>query len=312
MVTQILSNSWRLVWDEKRLMLIPLVGGIIALIIGCFAIVALGVELADNLGEFDFENIDSWTQEDLDRLGEVLSDDSQSSQWIMSFVQGVFVFFFQFATLTAVFRALAQQPYDVGSVLGETWSRIGRIVVFALILVLLGIVVGAVTALLANIITGALAGLLSLALWVAYLVATFFLLPIAVAEDTDPIPAVARSWELGRSVATTLIGGGILFFILMIAYAIGLTITMGILLLILAAIARALVVLWLLAVVVAFAVYGLSAQVMFAAFQAQLYQHAAAQLDGESPFTPESTSSTTSTRTPSTSRSPERWCRIPI
>lgn len=286
MITEILSNSWRLVWAEKRLMLIPLVGGIIALLIGCFAIVALGVELADNLGEFDFGNIDHWTQEDLDRLGETISEAS-SSQWIMNLIQGLIAFFFQFATLTAVFRALAQQPYEVGAVLGETWSRVGRIVVFGLLIALLAAANTAITALLANILPGALAGLLSLVLWISYFVIAFFLQPIAVAEDTAPIPAVARSWELGRSVAPTLIGGGILLFLFFIVYGIAITITMGILFVILAAIARALIVLWLLAVVVAFVVYGLSAQVMFAAFQAQLYQHATAGLDGESPFTPD-------------------------
>ena len=286
MVTEILSNSWRLVWAEKRLMLFPLVGGILALIIGCFSIAALGVDLAENLSGFDFENVDSWAEEDIDRLGETFTD-ATSSQWIMNLIQGLVAFFIQFATLTAVFRALARQPYAVGAVLGETWSRIGRIIVFGLLIAILAAVVGVITVLLSNIFPSALAGLLSLALWVAYLVVTFFLQPIAVAEDTDPIPAVVRSWELGRSVFPSLIGGGILFIILMIAYAIGLGITMLILLLILAAIARGLIVLWVLAVIVAFAVYGLSVPVMAAAFQAQLYQHAAAQLDGESPYTPE-------------------------
>ena len=284
MVSEILSNSWRLVWAEKRLMLIPLVGGIIALIIGCFAIVALGVNMADNFS--DFENIDTWTEEDINRLGETFTD-AQSSQWIMNLVQGLIAFFFQFATLTAVFRAFARQPYAVGAVISETWSRIGRVVLFTLLIALLTAANAAITAILAAILPGSLAGLLSLALWVAYFVATFFLQPIAVAEDTGPIPAVTRSWELGRSVAPTLIGGGITLILLLIVYAIGLTITMGILFLILAAIARALIVLWVVAVVVAFLVYGLSAQVMVAAFQAQLYQHAVAQLDGDSPSTPD-------------------------
>ena len=287
MVSEILSNSWRLVWAEKRLMLIPLVGGIIALIIGCFAIATLGVGLADNLSEFDFGNIDSWTQEDLNRLGEVFTDDSQSSQWIMNLVQGLIAFFFQFATLTAVFRAFARQPYAVGAVIGETWSRIGRVILFTLLIALLTAVNTAITAILASILPGSLAALLSLALWVAYFVATFFLQPIAVAEDTGPIPAVTRSWQLGRSVAPNLIGGFLLLILLLIVYAIGLTITMGILFLILAAIARALIVLWVVAVVAAFLVYFLSAQVMVAAFQAQLYQHAVAQLDGDSPSTPD-------------------------
>ena len=291
MITEILSNSWRLVWAEKRLMLFPLIGGVLALIIGCFAIVALGVDLAENFSEVDFDNVDSWTEEDIDRLGETFSG-ATSSQWIMNLIQGLVAFFIQFATLTAVFRALARQPYAVGAVLGETWSRIGRIIVFGLLIAILAAVVGVITVLLSSIFPGALAALLSLALWVAYLVVSFFLQPIAVAEDTDPIPAVVRSWELGRSVLHNpdrrRVSCSFIFFIV---YGIGLTITLGILLLILAAIARALVVLWVLVVIVAFAVYALSAQVMATAFQAQLYQHAIAQLDGEygeSPFTPES------------------------
>lgn len=285
MVTEILSNSWRLVWAEKRLLLFPLIGGILALIIGCFAIVALGVGMADNLGEFDFENVDSWTEEDTDRLGETFTD-ATGSQWIMNLIQGLVAFFTQFATLTAVFRALARQPYEVGAVLGETWSRIGRIIVFGLLIALLAAVNSAITALLVSIFPGALAALLSLALWAAYLAVAFFLQPIAVAEDTAPIPAVVRSWQLARSVLPSLIGGGILFIILMIAYGIGLTITLGILLLILAAIARGLIALWLLVAVVAFVVYGLSVPVMAAAFQAQLYQHAA-RLDGDTPYAPD-------------------------
>lgn len=285
MVTEILSNSWRLVWAEKRLLLFPLIGGILALIIGCFAIVALGVGMADNLGEFDFENVDSWTEEDIDRLGETFTD-ATGSQWIMNLIQGLIAFFIQFATLTAVFRALARQPYEVGAVLGETWSRIGRIFVFGLLIALLAAVNSAITALLVSIFPGALAALLSLALWAAYLAVAFFLQPIAVAEDTAPIPAVVRSWQLARSVLPSLIGGGILFIILMIAYGIGLAITLGILLLILAAIASGLIALWVLVLIVAFVVYGLSVPVMAATFQAQLYQHATAQLDGDTPYAP--------------------------
>ena len=269
MITEILSHSWRLVWAEKRLMLFPLVGFILALIIGCFSIVALGVDLADNFSDVDIENVDSWTEEDIDRLGETFSD-ATGSQWIMNLIQGLVAFFIQFATLTAVFRALARQPYAVGAVFGETWSRIGRIVVFGLLIAILAAVVGVITYLLSNIFPGALAALLSLALWVAYLVVTFFLQPIAVAEDTDPIPAVVRSWELGRRVLPTLIGGVILLIIFFIVYVIGIAITLSILLLILAAIARGLIVLWVLVAIVSFAVYGLSVPVMAAAFQAQL------------------------------------------
>ena len=286
MLTDILTNSWRLVWDEKRLMLFPLIGGVLALIIGCFSIAALGVELAENFGDLDFEHADSWTEEDIEQLGQSFSD-ATGSQWIMNLVQGVVAFFIQFATLTAVFRALAGQPYQVGAVLGETWSRIGRIVVFGLLIALLAVVTSAITALLFSIFPGALAGLLSLVFWVSYLVITFFLQPIAVAEDTAPIPAVVRSWVLGRGVLPTLIGGGILLLILFIAFAIGLAVTLGILLLILLAIARGLIVIWVLVAIAAFAVYGLSVPVMAAAFQAQLYQHATARLDGEAPVSPD-------------------------
>lgn len=286
MVAEIITRSWRLVWAERRLMLIPLIGGVIALIIGCFAIVALGVDIADDIGEFDFENIDTWSEADFDRLGNTISA-SLSSQWIINIIQGLVAFFFQFATLAAVFRALARQPYDVGAVLGETWSRIGRIVVFGLILVLLAAAITAITSILASIFPGALAGLLSLAIWVAYIVATFFLLPIAVVEDTAPIPAIARSWELGRSVAPTLIGSGILLILFFIAYGIGLAIGLGILMLILVALARALIGIWVLVMIVAFAVYALSAQVMAAAFLAQHYQRAVALLDGDPPASPD-------------------------
>ena len=288
MVSEILSNSWRLVWAEKRLMLIPLVGGIIALIIGCFAIVALGITFSSTVTEIrSYNSLTITSTTEAEEIFEELFVDASTSGRIVNLLQGLVAFFIQFVTLTAVFRALADQSYSVGSAFGETWSRIGRVILFTLLIALLTAVNAAITAILAAILLGSLAGLLSLALWVAYFVATFFLQPIAVAEDTGPIPAVTRSWQLGRSVAPTLIGGGITLILLLIVYAIGLTITMGILFLILAAIARALIVLWVVAVVAAFLVYFLSAQVMVAAFQAQLYQHAVSQLNGDAPSTPD-------------------------
>ena len=288
MVSEILSNSWRLVWAEKRLMLIPLVGGIIALIIGCFAIFALGITFSSTVTEIrSYNSLTTTSTTEAEEIFKELFVDASTSGRIVNLVLGLITYFFQFATLTAVFRALARQPYAVGAVIGETWSRIGRVVLFTLLIALLAAVNTAITAILISILPGSLAALLSFALWVAYFVVTLFLQPIAVAEETGPIPAVARSWQLGRSVAPTLIGGGITLILLLVAYAIGLTITMGILFLILAAIARALIVLWVVAVVVAFLVYGLSTQVMVAAFQAQLYQHAVAQLDGDAPSTPD-------------------------
>ena len=221
MVSEILSNSWRLVWAEKRLMLIPLVGGIIALIIGCFAIVGgLGTDFVDNFSD-QLNDQETVTEADISRAIDDTFAGFGSSQWILNLVLGLIAFFFQFATLTAVFRAFARQPYAVGAVISETWSRIGRVILFTLLIALLGAANTAITAILVSIMPGSLAALLSLALWVAYFVATFFLQPIAVAEDTGPIPAVTRSWELGRSVAPTLIGGGITLILLLIVYAIG-------------------------------------------------------------------------------------------
>ena len=285
MATEIVANSWRLVWAEKGLMLIPLVGVIIIAIIGCFAFVVLGINLGETISGLDVSGTTRTTITTI-QLEEIFADAS-ATRWTTNFVQGLIGFFIQFATLTAVFRALAGEPYAVGAVYGETWSRIGRVVQFTLVITLLTAAVTVISTLLFSIFPVALAGLLVLALWIAFSVATYFLQAIAVAEDTDIIQAVDRSWRLGRSVLPSLIGGGILLIIFFIVYAIGLAITLFILFPILAAIARALVVLWTLAAIVAFFVYGLSVWVMAAAFQAQLYQRAAARLDGASPFTPE-------------------------
>ena len=148
MATELISKSWRLVCAEKRLMLIPLGGGIIALIIGGFATFALGVDNLVTISEYEY--IGFGQVEDYNRLGDVLTDD-QSPQWIVYLVQGLVAFFFQFVTLSAVFRALANKPYAVGAAISETWSRIGRVVLFTLLIALLTTVNAAITAILASI-----------------------------------------------------------------------------------------------------------------------------------------------------------------
>ena len=310
MVIDILAKSWRLVWAERRLMLIPLAGGILALILGCFALTALGLSLGDSIGDVTdavgnlVETASEAAEQEVAAEGEeaepvTLSEEEIAAafapieealenlvinatltQWFFNVIQGFITFFIQFATLTAIFRVLANEPYAIGSTFGATFSRIGRVLLFALLTAVVTGVNTVVTSILASVLPGALAGLISLVLWVAFFVATFFLLPIAAAEETSPRAALARSWQLGRSVFPALIGGAISIVILFIAYGIAITLGVGLLSFLLFSIARGLVVLGLVAAVIAFAVYILSGQVFAAAYQAQLYQHAVAQLAG--------------------------------
>ncbi len=285
MASKIVSASWELVWAEKRLLLIPLFGFIVAAIFGCFAIVTIGSDILNeavpglgNLSEWsELENLSS---EEIEDLFADVTINYGFSQLVINFLQGLVTVFFQFATLTAVFQALAGKPYSLSSAIHATLNRLGRVLLFALSITILGAVVGVVVAALMDPLPGLPGVILSIAIWLAYGLVITLLLPVAVAEEGNLWESLARSWALGQSVVGTYFGGVILLVLLIIAYGFGLILGMGILLLLLLAIDTALVALWLLVLLVALAVFALSTQVMVAAFQALLYQHARQEQEG--------------------------------
>ncbi len=279
MASELISKSWRLVWEEKQCMLILFYGAIIAFVIGGFAILVLGIGSLDDLeitpvGFFGVLAAAAFSSFDV-------------SQVALNLLQGMVIFFFQFATLGAIFRFLAGEYVIAGDRIKETWSQLGRVVTFVVLLAVFTVAMGAVSVALWNFFPWLLAALAIFALWFAYIVAAFFLPPIAVAEDIGPIPAISRSYRLGRSVLRTLIGGILLLIVWLIFYGLVLMLGMGLLFVVLAALHPLLTLPWLVASLLTIVVYGLSSQVWVLSFQAQLYQHAVAQLDGDSPSTPE-------------------------
>ena len=209
------------------------------------------------------------------------------SQVALNLVQGLVMFFFQFATLGAIFRALAREYVIAGDRIRDTWSHLPRVVSFAVLIAVLTVAVAAVSVALWDILPWLIAVLAIIALWLAYAVAAFFLPPIAVREKITPIQALDRSFRLGRRVLRTLVAGIIWLVAWLILYGLVLALAIGILFVVLAAIHPLLALPWLVASLLILVVYGLSSQVWVLSFQVILYQHAAAQLDGASPFTPE-------------------------
>ncbi|MCY4009955.1 MAG: hypothetical protein OXF22_09430 [Anaerolineaceae bacterium] len=286
MITEILANSWRLLWDEKRLMLFPLGAMITSALIGCCAVLLLGGLFMGNLGDLDLQNIDSWSGADFP-LNETSFDETSPTQWLPNLLATFIFYFFYFATLSAVFRVLAGETYTVSGAYERAWSRLGRIFLFTLIHLLIPALGSAITFFSFVIFPDLLAVLLSFVIWLFTYALLYFMPTIAVAEETGPIAAIQRSWQLVRTIPGTVILATIALIACAILAAIGLAIGAGILFLILSAFARALIALWALALFVAIVGYFLCLWVFSTAFSAQLYQYAVAQLDGESPYTPD-------------------------
>ena len=126
MASELISKSWRLVWEEKQCMLILFYGAIIAFVIGGFAILVLGIGSLDDLeitpvGFFGVLAAATFSSFDV-------------SQVALNLLQGMVIFFFQFATLGAIFRFLAGEYVIAGDRIKETWSQLGRVVTFVVLL----------------------------------------------------------------------------------------------------------------------------------------------------------------------------------
>ena len=279
MASELISKSWRIVWQELQLILILFYGAVIAFVIGGLAVLVLGTG--------SFEDLELTPTGFINILGVATFSSFEISQVLLNLVQGMVIFFFQFATLGGIFRFLAGEYVVAGDRVRETWSRLARVVSFAILLAVLTIAVGAISVALWDILPWLLAALALIALWLAYFVVAFLLPPIAVQEKIGPFHALDRSFRLGRRVLRTLVGGILLLVVWLILYGLALMLGIVLIFLVLVAIHPLMALPWLLVALLALIVYGLSSQVLVLSFQAQLYQHAIIQLDGESPYTPE-------------------------
>lgn len=276
----IVSRSWRIALEEKRLMLIPFWGVIAILAIGCFIIVVAGAETLSQLAELSDQNA---PHEEITSMLDQTANDLTQGQWIGNILQGIFSLFFQFATLFAVFRVVANQHYSVGGAISAAWSRIGRIIIFG---VMLAAIYG-VTVVIGALLTAALSLpgiLLAVALFIVVTFPAFYLPTIMVAEEETGAPqALPRSWQLARVSWRALLAGFILLILLAIALIIGLVIVSALILLIAAAIHNIFLLLGGLIVGIIWVAYALFISVLSAVFDALMYQHAAGLVDGGAP-----------------------------
>jgi Family of unknown function (DUF6159) len=203
---QLLRASWRLLRQDRDLLLLPVIGAVAAFVVAV-------VLFAPSFG-----------------IGWVVGG-SQSRAW-GAVVGAILAMFGASAALIYVQAALvigANQRADGGDpsvlgVLGQTWAHRGKILRWTAATTTIGLVVRTVQERLG--IFGAVVGFLG---GVAWAIASFLVVPTLIAEDLGPKAAVTRSAHLirqtwGTSVRTTLrlgFGYGLLtlapFFVAVIA-----------------------------------------------------------------------------------------------
>ncbi len=181
-----MTASWRLLRQDRELLWLP----VLATITGFFAALLLfapGFAIGWFVGGDQHHSWGGW-------VGGVFA----------AFAASVVAIYFQAALVIGANQRADGGDPSVGSVLAETWKHVGRILAWAALTTTVGVGIRALQQRLG--ILGTIFGFLG---QVAWAIASFFVVPILIAEDLGPIAAVKRSTQLirdtwGTSVRTTL------------------------------------------------------------------------------------------------------------
>ena len=168
------KESWRVLRDDKKLTLLPLLSLVATLVVGATFVVPMFLVAGSGTGGYSA---------------------AKPLVWILGFVGYVVlafvVIFFNAALVFAADRRLNGRDVTIGEALGEARSRMHVLLPWAVVSATVSIVLRAVENRggLFGRIVGSLAG-------VAWSVVTFLVLPVLVFEGVGPIEAVKRSGAL--------------------------------------------------------------------------------------------------------------------
>lgn len=191
---EVVAASWGLLKQDKSLLWLPALSTITGLVAAAFLFVP---------GYF---------------VGHAINGSEQLGGYIggalSAYAFAVAAIYFNAALVIGAFMRAEGGDPTVGEVLRRTWSMKGRVLSWALVTTTVGLAIRALEQRLG--VLGAILGFLG---GVAWAIATFFAVPVLVAEGVGPIEALKRSAHIigatwGPSIRTTLrIGFGYLLLL---------------------------------------------------------------------------------------------------
>ncbi len=193
------KESWNVLMKDKELLVFPVMSGILSLVVlASFAGAFFVFGYAGS--ETDFSGPLSWVL-----------------VFLFYFVTYFFVIFFNTALVGAALMRLEGKDPTLGDGLSIAFSKLPGIIAWALVSATVGLI-------LKSLERGGrrniLAGIASMILGVTWTLATFFVIPIMIAENRGPFDSVRRSVEIVKNKWGTAIAGrvgiGLVFGIMMI------------------------------------------------------------------------------------------------
>lgn len=164
---QLVGQSYRILMQDKELMVLPLISGIVVAGLAASFVVSLGI----GADEFDRRN--------------PVHVAATFLFYVATYAIGIF---FQAAVVAGATERMRGGDPTVSSALGAAWKRIGAILAWAVVAATVGMILRAIqerAGFLGKIVAG-LAG-------VAWSLATFFMVPVLVLEDHSIRESFTRS-----------------------------------------------------------------------------------------------------------------------
>ena len=187
---ELMKMSWRVLMMDRELILFPIMSGISVLVLAA-AMAGIGL----GAGTFDRVAAEG-AEESVGALDAVIG-------LIFVFGSSALVIFFNAALVAAALERLRGGDPNIGSGLRAASARLPQILAWALISVIVSIILQALRE------RGGIAGqVASMIGGVAWSLATFFVIPVLVAEGVGPIEGIRRSAGLlrqtwGRQIAAS-------------------------------------------------------------------------------------------------------------
>ena len=176
---ELMKMSWRVLMLDRELILFPIMSGAALLVLS-----PLMLGLAGATGTLD--RLDEGSSESLGAIDAIIGA-------VFVFLSSAIVIFFNAALVAAALERLRGGDPNIASGLRAASARLPQIIAWALITVVVSMVLQALRE------RGGIGGAIAAAIGgVAWSLATFFVIPVLVAEGVGPIEAIKRSAGLLR------------------------------------------------------------------------------------------------------------------
>jgi hypothetical protein len=179
---QLVGQSYRILMQDKELMVLPLISGVI--MVAAIAVVALGFDVS--MARIERHGADTYLPLFL--------------LYVVTYAIGIF---FQAAVVAGASERMRGGDPTVTSALAAAWRRIGPILMWAIVAATVGVVIRMI-----HDRVGFLGRFVAVFLGAAWSLATFFIVPVLVLEEQSIPDSFRRSLSVFRQTwGETVVGG---------------------------------------------------------------------------------------------------------